>query len=551
MTAPSQGPVGEVVADLLVEAGVRRAYTVPGESFLPLLEAFDAHPDLQLISTRHEGGAAFMAEADGKLTGVPAVVMATRAVGTANLSVGIHTAYQDSTPMLALLGQVETEHLGNEAFQEVDLPAFLDQITVWGATVTRGDRVGSTVARALARATTGRPGPAAVALPSDVLEGEAPLERPLLTSRPRSAPHEEDLAQVGRLLSQAQRPVAIVGQGSDHEAMVAFAEAYGVGVYSAFRRQDSFPNTHEQYLGHLSLGTPPGILEGLEKADLVLVLGERLDEVTTQSYTLPAAESRVVHVHPDPGVFARHHRADVAVAADPADFSARMAARADRPQGGPEHGSWKAGHAAYLAAAEAGARPDDQGRLHPGRAVQAVQAASAPGTVVVNDAGNFSVYLHRQWVFEQPRTQAGPISGAMGYAVPGAVGAALARPGSPVLAVAGDGGFLMTANELETAARIGAGIKVLVLQNRLYGTIAMHQARAGNTISGCDIGDVDIAGLARSLGAHALVCTEEDQLGDTAAELMAHDGPAVMVVRTDPDVIAPGTLLTTLTGGAR
>ena len=551
MTAPAHGPIGEVVADLLVEAGVRRAYTVPGESFLPLLEAFDAHPDLQLVSTRHEGGAAFMAEADGKLTGVPAVVMATRAVGAANLSVGIHTAYQDSTPMLALLGQVETEHLGNEAFQEVDLPAFLDQITVWGATVTRGDRVGSTVARALARATTGRPGPAAVALPSDVLEGEAPLQRPLLGGQPRSAPHEEDLAQVGRLLSQAQRPVAIVGQGSDHEAMVTFAEAYGVGVYSAFRRQDAFPNSHEQYLGHLSLGTPPGILESLEKADLVLVLGERLDEVTTQSYTLPDPKARLVHVHPDPGVFARHHRADVAVTADPVDFSARMTAHADRSQGCQEHGWWKAGHAAYLAAGEAAARLDDQGRLHPGRAIQAVQAASALGTVVVNDAGNFSVYLHRQWLFEQPRTQAGPISGAMGYAVPGAVGAALARPGSPVLAVAGDGGFLMTANELETAVRMGAGIKVLVLQNRLYGTIAMHQARAGNTISGCDIGDVDIAGLARSLGAHALVCTEEDQLADAAAELVAHEGPAVMVVRTDPDVIAPGTSLRTLTGGAR
>jgi acetolactate synthase-1/2/3 large subunit len=331
--------------------------------------------------------------------------------------------------------------------------------------------------------------------------------------------------------------------------MVAFAEMYGVGVYAAFRRQDSFPNRHEQYLGHLTLGTPPGILESLEKADLVLVLGERLDEVTTQSYRLPVPESRIVHVHADPTVFGRHRRADLAITADPADFCARMTGRGGRSTA--EQPWWRPGHAAYLAAAEAAARPDDQGRLHPGRAVSAVQAVAPEGTVVVNDAGNFSVYLHRQWTFDRPHTQAGPISGAMGYAVPGSVGAALARPGSPVLAVAGDGGFLMTATELETAVRLGVPVKVLVLQNGLYGTIAMHQARSGNTISGCDIGDVDIAGLARSLGAYALQCTAEDELRDAATELMSHDGPAVMVVRTDPDVIAPGTTLASLQEGKR
>jgi acetolactate synthase-1/2/3 large subunit len=542
MSARNATGIGEVVADLLVAAGVRRAYTVPGESFLPLLEAFDAHPQLQLVSTRHEGGAAFMAEAEGKLTGSPAVVMATRAVGTANLSIGIHTAHQDSTPMLALLGQVETAYLGNEAFQEVDLPSFLDQITVWATTVTRSDRVAPTIARALARATAGRPGPAAVALPSDVLEGEAPSQLPLLPRRPRPAPQEEDLAVVERLLAEAQRPVAIVGQGSEYDAMVGFAEAYGVGVYAAFRRQDAFPNSHQQYLGHLALGTPPDVLEGIEAADLVLVLGERLDEITTQSYRLPSADCRVVHVHSDPAVFARHHRADVAITAEAADFCARMVARGGRAVA-PRQAWWQAGHGAYLAAAEAAARPDQEGRLHPGRAVQAVQSAAKDGTVVVNDAGNFSVYLHRQWMFDRPRTQAAPVAGAMGYAVPGAVGAALAKPQSPVLAVAGDGGFLMTAAELETAARIGVGIKVLVLQNGLYGTIAMHQARAGNAISGCDIGDVDISGLARSLGAHAVECTAEDQLGDAAREFMAYDGPAVMVVRTEPDVIAPGMSL--------
>lgn len=546
-TGLGAAPVAEVVADLLAEAGVRRAYTVPGESFLPLLEAFEAHPELQLISTRHEGGAAFMAEADGKLTGRPAVVMATRAVGAANLAIGIHTARQDSTPMLALLGQVETEHLGNEAFQEVDLPAFLDQITVFADTVTRTDRVAPAVARALAAATTGRPGPAAVALPSDVLEGTVGPQSPLLTPRLPIA-HQDDVTEVARLLSVARRPVVIAGQGTSPASLTALAEAYGAGVYAAFRRQDCFPNQHEHYLGHLTLGTAAPILESLEAADVVMVLGERLDEVTTQTYRLPGAASKVVHVHRDPGVLGRHQRTDIALVADPDDLCQRLVPLA--PATRDREPWWRSAHEAYLEVARAAGMPAPNGELHPGLAVKALREAAPAGSVVTNDAGNFSVYLHRQWMFDQPATQAAPISGAMGYAVPGAIGASRARPDRPVIAVAGDGGFLMTATELETAARLGAGIKVLVLQNGLYGTIAMHQARSGLGVSACDISGVDLAGLARSLGAHAIECTHESELADASRALMQHEGPAVMVVRTDPDVIAPGTSLAEL-GGRR
>ena len=283
----------------------------------------------------------------------------------------------------------------------------------------------------------------------------------------------------------------------------------------------------------------------------MLVLGERLDEVTTQGYTVPGEGCRVVHVHRDPTVLGRHQRADIAVVADPADLCRRLVARASGLGAEPGPAWWKSGHSNYLDIARLSAMPDAEGRLHPGRAINALRAAAPSNTVVVNDAGNFSVFLHRQWMFSEPHTQAAPISGAMGYAVPGAVGAALARPDNPVLAVAGDGGFLMTAMELETASRLGLPIKVLVLQNGLYGTIAMHQARAGLAVSGCDIGRVDLAGLSRSLGVRAFECTEESELGDAAEELMRHDGPAVMVVRTHPDVIAPGTSLEQLAGAAR
>src|SRR5699024_1184623 len=257
-------PIAEAVADLLSVSGVRRIYTVPGESFLPLLDAFDSHKDLRVISTRHEGGAAFMAEADAKLTGSPTVVMATRGVGAANLAIGLHTAHQDSTSVLALLGQVETKYLGNESFQEIDLTAFLDNISTWSATVHRADRVASTIARALVRATTGRAGPAAVALPSDVLEGTTSPMQPLLEVK-RSSATNHDTKNIADLLSRAHRPVIIAGQGTRHSSLVAMADEFGAGVYTAFRRQDYFPNDNDHYLGHLSLGTPPEILSALDE----------------------------------------------------------------------------------------------------------------------------------------------------------------------------------------------------------------------------------------------------------------------------------------------
>ncbi|WP_218220312.1 thiamine pyrophosphate-dependent enzyme [Nesterenkonia sp. Act20] len=548
MTFPTSLPIAEVVADLLVEAGVRRIYTVPGESFLPLLEAFESHKDLRLISTRHEGGAAFMAEADAKLTGKPAVVMATRGVGAANLSIGMHTAHQDSTPMLALIGHVETAHLGNEGFQELDLEHFLGHVSTWSTTVHRSDRVADTVARALVRATTGRPGPATVALPSDVLEGMTSPVGPMVRVRPSIA-SPADAERVTRLLAEARRPVIIAGQGTRHRSLVAVAQTFGAGVYTAFRRQDYFPNDDGHYLGHLTLGTPPQILAALDDADVVLVLGERLDEVTTQTYTRPTLSTQVVHIHPDPAVFGVHQQAEIAIAADPAEFCEQLLTSARNEDQNAQDDWWRDGHTAYLEIAEASAAPAPSGALHPGRAIAAVQSVASPDTIVTNDAGNFSIYLHRQWKFQHERTQAAPISGAMGYAVPAAIGASLAFPDRSVLGVAGDGGFLMTAMELETAVREGTQVKILVLQNGLYGTIAMHQRATGRRISACDIADVDLAGLARSLGAHAITCADEESLPTAAQDLMFHDGPAVLVVKTDPDAIAPGRSFSTMGDG--
>lgn len=549
-------PVADAIANLLVEAGVRRAYTVPGESFLPLLDAFDRHPQLQVVSTRHESGAAFMADADAKLSGGPAVVMATRGVGAANLAIGLHTARQDSTPMLALLGQVETQYLGFEAFQEVDLPNFLSEVSVWGATVHRSDRAAHTVARGLVRATTGRRGPAVIAFPSDVLDGECLPQAPLVDNV-HGGIRPEDVTLLVSMLTDAKRPVAIAGPGNDFEALREFANHFNVGVYTAFRRQDQFPNDDEHYLGHLSLGTPEASLEAFRSADLVLVLGSRLDETTTQSYSIFKNPVKVIHVHPDPEALGVHQSVCLAIASDVSEVCRQaLAAASEGSQGTPSQASsaamwWREGHQRYLDLAVAAAAPVKGKGLHPGLAIAAVQAAAPPHTIVVNDAGNFSVYLHRQWVFTKPFTQAAPVSGAMGYAVPGGVGAALACPSNTVLAVAGDGGFLMTASELETASRLGLNLKVLVLQNGLYGTIAMHQAASDRPVTASDISSVDIAGVARALGVHALECSDERDLTSMAQEFMNHQGPALLVVRTDPDIIAPGRLLSEMGGQKR
>ncbi|WP_026877794.1 thiamine pyrophosphate-dependent enzyme [Jiangella gansuensis] len=542
--------------DLLSAAGVRRFYTVPGESFLELMDEVAARPELELISTRHESGAAFMAEAEGKLTGRPAVAMATRAVGATNLAIGVHTAHQDSTPMLVLLGQVETDHLGKEAFQEVDLPRFFGQLSTFAATVHRSDRAADTVARALQAATSGRPGPAVVAFPSDVLGRPGQPAAPRLPARPTPLANAGQVAAAAELLRSARRPVAIVGEGAQdgHDVLTRLAERYGIGVYSAFRRQDTFPNSHPNYLGHLTLGTLPDLLQPLREADVVLVLGSRLDEVTTQTYSVPVAGSQVIQVDEDPRTLGSVVPLALGVVAQPVGFAAALAVHPGAPAAHPGAPTdpttdWSAAHRRYLELSDpaAGHEAAENG-VHPTDVMAALRRHLGTDTVVTNDAGNFSVFGHRYWRFERPRTQVAPISGAMGYAVPAAVGVALAAPERRVLALAGDGGFLMTGQELETAARYGAEPLVVVFQNTLYGTIAMHQARSMGRTGGIDIGRVDLAGFARSLGAATRGVDDERHLDDALRELDAESGPRVLVVQTDPDVLTPTTRLSGLMG---
>ena len=543
-----------LVVSLLASAGVRRVYTVPGESFLAVLDEIDRHPDLSLVSTRHESGAAFMAEAEGKLTGVAGVAMASRGPGAANLAIGVHTARQDSTPMLVLLGQVESRLLGREAFQEVDLAAFYRPIAKWAVNATRAEEVPALVARGLRIATSGRPGPVAIAVPGDFFsveieiegEGEGPshVAAGRAPALPPAAPDPAAVAELARLLAMARRPVAIAGGGARYarDELVAVAERFDLGVYVGFRRQDVFPNDHPRYLGHLALGTPEPVLAALEDADLVVAIGTRLGEVTTQTYAHPRPGIALVHVDVEPssiGVLAPTRLGLVA------DARAALAALLALPVPAGAARDWSGARRAYEAASEPPEAPA-AGALHPAEVVAALQRALPPDTLVTSDAGNFAGFLHRYWRHAHPRTQLAPANGAMGYGVPAAVAAKLAAPERTVVAIVGDGGALMTGQELETAVRHGARILVVVFQNGLYGTIAMHQALEFGRTAAVEIAPLDLATWATGLGARGFTVESRGELAALIAAAAGSQGPALLDIRTDPDAISPGRRLSEL-----
>ncbi len=549
MGARETKAAGYVATEVLARAGVGRLYTVPGESFLEILDAAEVHPELSLVSTRHESGAAFMAEAEGKLTGTPAVAMATRGVGASNLAIGVHTARQDSTPMLVLLGQVETDFLGREAFQEVDLAAFYAPITKWSATVHRADRLAEFVARALRIATSGRPGPVMLALPADLLGEPVPQEDPSVgvPAPPRPVPAPEEVRAAVRRIAAARSPVVIAGGGARgaREGLISFAETFGCGVYAAWRRQDVFPNSHPNYLGHLALGTPPETLKALQEADLVVVVGSRLGEVTTQTYALPREDQAVIQVDVDPAEVGATVRVEQGMVSD---AGAALAAFCAQAPSSPPARDWAEAHQAYL---DSSSIPEDRATdgIDPARVVAAMDKVLPEDAILTNDAGNFAAFLHRYRRYDRPGTQLAPTNGAMGYGVPAAVAAKLVAPTRPVVAVAGDGGFLMTGQELETAVRYGAGITVVVFRNGLHGTIAMRQTRALGRTAGVEIGGVDLAAYARSLGAEGQTVRDPEDLVPALRTALASDAVSLLDVVTDPDIISPSARLSELARG--
>jgi acetolactate synthase-1/2/3 large subunit len=527
--------------EALVAAGVTHAFMVPGESFLELIDELDAEPSITLVTARHEGGASFMAEGFAKAAGRPAVCMGTRVVGSANLAIGLHTALQDSSPVIALVGQVATDRRHTEGFQEVELGDFLRQVTKWAVEPVAAAGIGEAVWRAGWRATSGRRGPTAVALREDILRDEVPDRSfaPIHHAEPHPDPAEVE--RVLDLLTGAERPVLLLGAGAigSHASSVALAEALELPVLTAWRRPDAFPNDHRLYVGQPGLARPAGVRATLERATLIVAVGARLSDITTDDYTAIDAGCEVVLVHPEPAPLAGTYDRTSTVTASAAVFLDAIAAAAVRRVVGD--GTLSARRERNV---EARARWElettpvprpREGFVDQHLLAHALRERRPADSIVVNDAGNFSGWVARFQRWTRPFTYLGPTSGAMGYALPAAIGARLAHPGTPVVAVAGDGGFLMTGQELETAVRHGIAVGVLVVDNANYGTIRMHQDRHGSGATGTSrLGPVDFAGFARALGAEAITVTSDDQVADAIDALLTTDVPLLVDVKADP-----------------
>ncbi|MBQ1497442.1 MAG: thiamine pyrophosphate-binding protein [Sphingomonas sp.] len=541
MTAKRTG--GRILVDNLVAQGCDRIFHVPGESFLAVLDALHDVPAIDVVTCRQEGGVGFMACADGAMTGRPGIAFVTRGPGATNASIGVHVAMQDSQPMILFVGDVDRGMRDREGFQEVDLPAMFAPLAKWATRIEDARRIPEYVARAWAVATSGRPGPVVIALPEDMLcdEVEA-LDRPALAP-PLQSPDFVEIDLLYDELRKAKRPVAIVGgagwDGETGEEFARFAERIGLPVAGAFRRQDAILNSSPAWAGNLGYGPNPKLVQRIREADLLLVVGARLGEATTDGYALITPDhpgQTLVHVHPDPGELNRVYLADLPICARPFEFAATLAAEeeAELPRFDAE-----AAHADWIEWSTP--KPREGVALDLGQCVAAMRAAMPADTILCNGAGNFSSWWHRYWPYGPQPSQLAPTAGAMGYGVPAAVAAALRFPDRAVVALAGDGDFLMNGQELATAVQHGADLIVLLVDNAAYGTIRMHQEREYPArLSGTTLRNPDFAALARAYGGWAETVEATAQFAPALDRALARPGLRLLHLKTDIEFITPG-----------
>jgi acetolactate synthase-1/2/3 large subunit len=538
-------PGGRILVDALRIHGVDRLFCVPGESYLDVLDALYDTPQIAVVVAKHEGAAANMAEADGKLTGRPGICFVTRGPGATHASVGVHTAYQDSTPMILFIGQVQRNVRGREAFQEVEFRQMFAPLAKWVAEIETADRIPEYVLRAFQVATSGRPGPVVLALPEDVLAEQSAAADTHPFHAAQAAPADDDLAAGRRELERARQPLLIAGGScwSDEgcAALARFAEANRLPVLASFRRQDLIDNDHPCYVGHLSLGMPPHLQQHIKAADLIIALGTRLGDINTMTYSLlrpPRITARLVHIHPDPAELGRVYQPDVAVVASPAVAAIRLAELA--PISAPPWDAWTASARREY---DNFIKVPPQGPRHGVDLAVVIRHLATnlpPNTIVANGAGNFTVWVHRFFTYRQPRTELAPTSGSMGYGLPASIAASLRYPDRTTVCVAGDGDFLMYAQELATAAEFGARVIVLVVNNGMYGTIRMHQDRKfPGRVSATDLAGPDFVALAKSFGAHAERVETTEAFASAFERARACERSAVLELVMDRNQITP------------
>lgn len=540
---------GKAVVDALMARGVKTIFGVPGESYLDILDAlYDVADEITFISCRHEGGAAFMAEAYGKLTGEPGVALVTRGPGACNASIGVHTAFQDSTPMVLMVGQVPGRWRGREAFQEVDYGQMFGPLAKWATEATTTADVAPLVNDAFDAAMAGRRGPAVLALPEDVLVGMCEA----------TTPHEEcpaplagdlggSLRELERLLRSAEQPLLIVGGGgwsvASAAALGAFVEDTGVPTVTAFRCQDLIDNRSAYYAGDAGININPALRERIRDADVVFAIGCRLGEMTTQGYTLfdgARPDQRLVHVYPDAGEFGRVYPPALAIHADVATFVGRASGYVK-----VDSGRWAGWAGACRADFEKWVQDGScAGNLDMGEIVRTTRRVLDDDAILTSDAGNFSAWFNRYFEFRAFRTLLGPTNGAMGYGVPAAVAAKAADRRRQAVAVVGDGGILMTGQEIATAVQYDLDPVVLIVDNGMYGTIRMHQEKSyPGRVIGTDLVNPDFVAWARSLGAAAEAVGATADYEAALRRALAAGRPAVIVLRLDPEALTTSATL--------
>ncbi|TFW29099.1 thiamine pyrophosphate-binding protein [Massilia horti] len=560
MTFPSRTG-GQILVDALQIHGVEIAFGVPGESYLDVLDALH-DSDIRFVINRQEGGAAFMAEAYGKLTGTPGICFVTRGPGATNASIGVHTAYQDSTPMILFIGQVGGDFMDREAFQEIDYRRMYGQMAKWVAQIDRAERIPEYIARAFQVATSGRPGPVVLALPEDMLVTKAAVADTRRYQPVQAAPSAAQIETLRAMLAAASRPIVLLGGGGWNAQACAdlqqFAMANALPVGCTFRFQDLLDNTHPNYAGDVGIGINPKLAARVKDADLVIAIGPRLGEMTTGGYSLlsaPIPRQRLVHIHADPEELGSVYQADLMICSGAPQVTAMLAAMEPLDASAWRHTVAEAKADLEAWQAEPPVFREGEAPLNLWQVVQELMEALPRDTIITNGAGNYATWAHRFYRYGPMRTQLAPTSGAMGYSVPSAVAARIVDPERTVVAFAGDGEFMMTGQELATAVQYQAGVLFIVFNNGTFGTIRMHQEREyPGRVSGTTIRNPDFAALAKAYGAHGEVVDRTEDFAPALARALAHTRqqvPALIELRYDADLITPNASLATIRKNAQ
>jgi len=547
----------EVLIDALCINAVERIFCIPGESYLAALDALFDRSEIDLIVCRNEGGASYMTEADGKLTGRPGVCFVTRGPGATNASGGLHVAMQDSTPMILFIGQIARKDIDREAFQEIDYRRMFSQLCKWVAQIDDAARIPEYVNRAFSVATAGRPGPVVLALPEDMLTDrtDAVDARPWLAVAVSPAP--DDVARAAAMLADAERPLIIIGGSgwSDDTRLLLqrFSETSQIAVANSFRCQDYFDNEHPCYAGDLGLGVNPALSRRVRESDCLLVIGARLGEMTTAGFSLidiPCPRQHLIHVHAGAEELGHIYQPELAINAGSSRFVAALC------EAIPENTASEArmrqvaqAHQEYL---DWNRSISIAGALQLADVFHGLRAMVPDDAIICNGAGNNTGWLHRFFRYRRYRTQLAPTSGTMGYGLPAAIAASLRYPQRRVVAVTGDGDFMMNGQELATAMQYRANIVVIVVNNGIYATIRMHQEREyPERVIGTDMVNPDFVALARAHGAHGELVVNTDEFEPALVRCLAADGPCLVEVRLSPDILTPTATVQSLRAAAR